>query len=281
MPIRAAAPSIKGTTRVSFGDKQLIKRLWIADKNSTQEKNKRSREINRIDRERLTRTVQRKANEAFQTLSKQMRVGPTAFEYKEGVDDRAAVQAMCDAEWSALTRRHERATSEFASWCDQLARHADASSNSVKMSVRSLARSAQVDDVPLLHARKHKRACNFRAKEAKRRELLLDYPQNEQQQQQEQLQSQREDQTPPPSSTTMILSCDPVPRLNYERNSMVAYTCVACAQPVCSAEMVVLPNGAHDALYFHRECDAQRRASQMHNDLSRRSLLGNMPFNVV
>jgi hypothetical protein len=284
MPIRAAASSIKGTTRVSFGDKQLIKRLWINDKNSTQAKNQRSREINKADKERLTRTVQRRSIEAFQTLSKQMRSGSSgsaAFEYKDGVDDRPAVQAMCDKDWTALARRHERATNDFSAWCDSLARNTsvETASQDARNVAKLLARNCAIDDVPLLHARKHKRACNFRAKEAKRRELLLDYPLRKQSIPISSNESnERNASNVQIATTTTTTTCDPVPRRDYERNDAIAYTCFACAQPVCSSVMVVLPNGAHDALYLHRECDAQRRALQTQARLSRRSLLGNLPF---
>lgn len=175
MGIKRKAPKIKGTTRVSFGDRQLIKRLWIADKNSKQAKQTRTREINRSDKERLDRAPSRKASDAFQVFAKKARVGSNAFVYVDG-DDRAAVRAMCDPEWDALVNRCERLAS-FERWMDDLSStlaHGDADDAAGELVIAAKRASGMPasDDVPLLTGKKHKRSINFRARERRHMELL-------------------------------------------------------------------------------------------------------------
>jgi len=101
--IKKKPQAVKGTTRVSFGDRKLIKQLWVADKNSRASKTRRTRELSRDDRAKLAATPHRRATDAFQKFAKKAHAAAdnVLFECQEA-DDRIEVLAMCSATFSAL-----------------------------------------------------------------------------------------------------------------------------------------------------------------------------------
>lgn len=106
MGIRKQGERVKGTTRVSFGDRKLMTRLWIADKTSRYEKRRTTRQLNKKEKESLEQCPLHRAQKGFQSFLKDVRAPAKEFEVPEDDDDRVALETMSHMVWFELVSRH-------------------------------------------------------------------------------------------------------------------------------------------------------------------------------
>lgn len=106
MPIRKAGERVKGTTRVSFGDRKLMTRLWKADKTSRFEKRRETRALNKKEKEAFEQCPTHRGKKGFQSFLKDLRGAPKQFELPEDEEDPAALDAMSRMGWFMLMHRH-------------------------------------------------------------------------------------------------------------------------------------------------------------------------------
>lgn len=266
--IKKKPQAVKGTTRVSFGDRQLIKKLWVADKNSRASKTRRTRELSQEDRAKLAATPHRRAIDAFQKWSKKARAAADTvlFEFAD-TDDRIDVSAMCTPTFSTLATRRER-MHECAQMLESLRVLLPSQKRAAAVALVDagveLLRDEADTDVPLLTGRKHSRAFNYRKRRAQREALFCGLPARKRARhgveaaptddnirQQQQI---AEDDAVAAHYRVRNL-CEPLPRSDYQTfDPSVFYVCYTCNEPVRSTEMVVEANGAFDAIFYHRRC---------------------------
>lgn len=180
MPISANKPQVKGTTRVSYNDRKLVRRLYSADKNSRQVKQRRKRELTKDDREQLAQTPHARAEKALREWLKKARGNEQLLEIRES-DDRLAMKAMSDIEWNELVRRRARMQSLHAALS-----HAKIAPKGAKKCAKEAEKLLQDaanavakqsnDDVPLLADRKHERCFNYRRKRQRRSAVMASIP---------------------------------------------------------------------------------------------------------
>lgn len=277
MGIKRRAPKIKGTTRVSFCDRQLIKRLWIADRNSKQAKQKRSREINRNDKKRLSETPNRKSREAFAHILKNVRGHTSKFTMAD-TDDRSVVCALCSPQWSEIERRYENLDTEVE-WIRKMTKD-DSASKLLKLVQFAFVTKSR--SLPMIEdRRKYKRMSNHRAREEKYNRMLYS-----------QLPKRRRQRTRLERDITngkrsKIVSegmikrtnlCDTLNGADSERDALLWYTCYICLEPVHSCDMGYVEVEKDDVVHFHVECRAKRSKNQLSTIESKRKLLTDTTF---
>lgn len=240
--------SVKGTTKVSFGDRLMIKKLFMANRNSKQKKQKRAKEVSQDYTLQVANAPLRLAKDAFQHWLKKARDKELTLEFQES-DDILAVTAMCQPEWDKLLLRQARmqsmanALEEVA--CEKSSSSAVAIKNNLTKMSNMLLHDSQYD-VALLNAPRHKRASNYRRKVQRKKNLLDAH-----------VTSRAVDPmyTMPPIGEELIL-CEPVPSCDFEQcHSAIYYTCTACGEPVCSTDMKIKYNGTFDAIFLHAKCE--------------------------
>lgn len=106
MGIRKQGERVKGTTRVSFGDRKLMTRLWIADKTSRYEKRRTTRQLNKKEKESLEQSPMHRALKGFQSFLKDARAPAKEFDVPEDEEDIVALETMSHMVWYELTHRY-------------------------------------------------------------------------------------------------------------------------------------------------------------------------------
>ncbi len=108
MPIRKKGEKVKGTTRVSYGDRKLMTRLWIADKTSRYEKRRATRAMTLKEKEFFAQCPSVRAETAYKDFKKDMKVQPKRFALPEDEEDEDIVAIDCASRfaWYRLVRRH-------------------------------------------------------------------------------------------------------------------------------------------------------------------------------
>ena len=106
MGIRKQGERVKGTTRVSFGDRKLMTRLWIADKTSRYEKRRTTRQLNKKEKESLEQSPMHRALKGFQSFLKDARAPAKEFDVPDDEEDVVALETMSHVVWYELSHRH-------------------------------------------------------------------------------------------------------------------------------------------------------------------------------
>lgn len=250
MVIKKAKQSVKGTTKVSFGDRLMIKKLFMANRNSKQKKQKRAKEVSQDYTLQIANAPLRLSKDAFQHWYKKARDKELTFEFQE-TDDVLAVTAMCQPEWDKLMLRQTRMQT-LAQSLQELA--SSSSGAAIKQNLTTMADMLWHDsqnDLPLLNAPKHKRASNYRRKVQRKINLLDAHVSSRAtdpmyHQQIYHQQNGKEQQ---------LILCEPVPSCDFEQcNSSIYHSCTVCGEPVCSTEMKIQYNGTFDAIFLHPAC---------------------------
>lgn len=269
MPPREKRSTVKGTTRVSYNDRQLVRKLFSANKNSRQARQKQSRELSKEDKARLSQAPHRRSQDAFANWLKKSLQGDFLFDFRD-TDDKIAVKAMCLTQWSDLIERRERM--QDLSQTFRKAKQATTGAIATLLGKMSTLLSVDCEtDVPLLTGRKHQRANNYRKKALRRSNLFATVPRQKRQRNSDtpsdakrnldmfpdakkrRKSSARDAQLYAVQSTRNL--CEPLPKCDYEDcDSNVFYVCHRCNEPVQATKMIVKPSGAFDALFFHSTC---------------------------
>jgi hypothetical protein len=272
MPLAADKPLVKGTTRVSYNDRKLVRMLYSADKNSRQVKQRRKRELTQEDRDKLSQTPFVRAEKAFREWCKKARSNEQLLEVRDS-DDRLAMRAMSSDQWDSLVDRAARMQSLHGAL---EAAAGNSAARKRKRAARLLQSVAQIvecdasDDVPLLTGRKHIRCLTFRRRRNKKSALLQSVPALRRPlrnaaivsakhttdlctKERKKLSSATSDADINDVQRTV---CEPVPTADYDDHgrSGVFYICHACQEPVCANSVFVQECGAQEALFFHSEC---------------------------
>lgn len=244
MVIKKAKQSVKGTTKVSFGDRLMIKKLFMANRNSKQKKQKRAKEVSQDYTMQIANAPLRLSKDAFQHWYKKARDKELTFEFQES-DDVLAVTAMCQPEWDKLLYRQTRMQT-LAQSLQELASSTTGAAikNNLKRMANMLEHDAQ-HDVALLNAPKHKRAQNYRRKVQRKKNLLDAH-----------VSSRATDPLYRCNDANQeFILCEPVPSCDFEQcNPTIYHSCTVCGEPVCSTEMKIQYNGTFDAIYLHPFC---------------------------
>lgn len=108
MAIRKKGEKVKGTTRVSFGDRKLMTRLWIADKTSRYEKRRATRAMNIKEKEFFSQCPSVRAETGYKAFKKDMKALPKKFQLPEEEEDEdiAAIDTASRYAWYRLVLRH-------------------------------------------------------------------------------------------------------------------------------------------------------------------------------
>lgn len=272
MPIKEPKPAVKGTTRISFNDRQLARQLYNADKHTRQADQRRTRERNKIDKDRAARAPQPRSEDAFKAWHKKTaaKEDQLLFELYEQ-DDPIAVRAMCTEQWDLLEKRRERMLELVAIMQKKRKTNKLIGRLAAKMQKEASA------DVPLLLVRKHIRATNHRRRIQQRSRLFSVFPassavlqttsiikrgakrERDEAPETKEAIAEEEDSRAKADAEARELQknrnlCEPLPRNDYEVDENLFYLCRQCNEPVSAVEMIVEPSGAFDAYYFHPDC---------------------------
>lgn len=273
MVLRQKKPTVKGTTRVSFNDRQLVRKLYCANRNSRQSRQKQSRELSKDDKERLAQAPHRRSLEAFNGWIKKCKQGDFLFEFRDS-DDKVAVKAMCMPQWNDIVVRRSRLQALESEMRQAKQSALSAPAGALLCRIADAISAAANDDMPLLTGRKHPRATNYRKKVQRRADLFAAVPRYKRSRNESDTACMADERTEMSRTAKRRKSsamserdaqlyafqsarnlCEPMPRCDYEDcDDNVFYVCHRCNEPVQATKMLVKPSGAFDAFFFHRAC---------------------------
>lgn len=99
MGIRPDGQSVKGTTRVSYGDRRLMRSLFIHVKASRQERARDNRKLTKNDKDAANEMPMRRARRSFTAYWKKVRTAPKRFEAAANDTDALATRVMTSSTW--------------------------------------------------------------------------------------------------------------------------------------------------------------------------------------
>lgn len=99
MGIRPDGQSVKGTTRVSYGDRRLMRSLFIHVKASRQERARDNRKLTKNDKDAANEMPMRRARRSFTAFWKKVRTAPKRFEPAANDTDALATRVMTSSAW--------------------------------------------------------------------------------------------------------------------------------------------------------------------------------------
>lgn len=256
MPLKGEKPRVKGTTRVSFQDRELVRKLHSADKNSRQGKQQRTRELSRADKALLAEAPHQRAQKAFKEWLKKVRTNPQILDIREEKDEPLAVVALCDIEWDELTRRQER-MQNLQSALEIASSRPDMTKEGTKLfkaCIDNLEEQRAPERVPLLSGKRQMRTTSFRQRRSRRAALFACRPAVGSLSK-VQTRNTNQSKSCVDSETEKAILCDPMPAADGDVDSYsIAYTCAACGEPVVANVAIVEKSGLNDAYFYHPNC---------------------------
>lgn len=174
MGIKKTSEKCKGTIRVSFGDRKLMSRLYIAEKNNRYEKRRQTRQISKKEKECLTQGSLYRGKKGCQIFLKQVKTPIKKVDIKEDDEDVMAVDTMSRVSWYMLTTRNQ----SFQDDCDDMEKFLkivsdkEAKKLGSKMQSMSLAVCTE-EKMPLFFAKKNMRLMHQYKRIRNRREQVF------------------------------------------------------------------------------------------------------------
>ena len=248
--------NVKGTSRFSSHDKQLMRELWVADKDNALENKRKKRSLTQVEKAARQCMPLERAEAAVKNLRKKQKKFISKFEGQPS-DDPIAVAAIGGRNWSEFCEKQNAMAFDVA--VGKLHTRVDRKSQKVDefigrvhslMSDQTLAATTQNGgdtdkSIRFLNTLKHKRMQNFHQKREefeRRGSTLLGAP--------EMLLSPAKRNRYQPSSSAKRVALKHLAAHEAVCDAQIDFVCDGCGEAVRSSDAVVLQR----RLFYHRHC---------------------------